>query len=88
MRPTTIPAELVWEGSIRRVIAGPGGDLIGDIRAVEAIIDADEHGPRYHLRIVLEAGDLERLAVEPHFWLTWHGNHLHPFALTLPADAT
>ena len=84
MRPVPIPDEAVWEGAVRRVVAGPGGDLTGDIRPVEALIDADDYGPRFNMLIRLDPGDLEQLQESPHFWLTWHGDHLHPFSVTMP----
>lgn len=89
MRPVPIPDEMVWPGGRRIVVSPPGGDLLDDrIRAVEAVVDLGSFNdmPRFCLRIALDDGDLAKLADNPHFWLTVHGEHLHPFALVIEAD--
>jgi hypothetical protein len=84
LRPVPIPDEFVWPGGVRRVIAGPDGDLTGEIRPVEAIIDSGPHGTRFCILVRLDDGDLERLREDPRFWLLWWGDHLHPFGVEMP----
>jgi hypothetical protein len=81
MRPVPIPDDLIWEGARRVVFAPPDGDPTGEIRPVETLVDVGQSTghPRICVRLVLEDGDLERLAEDPHVWLTWYGDHLHPF---------
>ena len=88
MRPVPIPDELVWPGR-RIVVAPPGGDMTHEtIRAVEAVVDlgVDNTGPRFCIRVGLDEGDLAKLADNPHFWVTFHGEHLHPFGLVIEGD--
>jgi hypothetical protein len=86
VRPTPIPDAEVFEGGKRMVIAGPDGDLTGDIRPVEAILSAFEGVPAFSLRIALEPGDLERLQSHGVFWLTVAGRQLQPFSLHVPDE--
>lgn len=89
MRPSTIPDGEVRPGTLRRVIAAPDGDLTGagGIEAVEALIDEGELGREYWLRVVLEPGDLETLAITGRFWLVICGCGLAPFRLELAGEA-
>lgn len=87
MRPVPIPKERIWEGTERRVITGPDGDLTGEVRPVEALIDvSDKWGPRFHILIRVDERDLEALKDDPHFWITWYGNHLHAFSVAGPLE--
>jgi len=82
--PVPIPTELVWPGGRRLVIGPPNGDPTDEqIRSVEAIVDADALGRCFWMRIELEAGDLEQLQADPHFWLVIRGHQLAPFDLQL-----
>lgn len=82
MTPVPIEDEEVWEEHHRLIIAGPDGDLTGDIRPVEALRDANE--TTFSMKIALEPGDLEALAEHGHFWLTILGRQLQPFSLAIP----
>lgn len=83
MRPSTIPDDEVRDGSLRKVIAAPDGDLTGEggIGPVEVLLEEGPLGREYWLRIVLEPGDLEALTADGRFWLVVHGCHLQPFRL-------
>lgn len=79
MIPTPIPDDEIWFGAERKVF-GPPGDITGDIRAVEGLIDRTSDGTlRISMRLVPEPGELERLAIGEPMWLSFLGNHLHPF---------
>ena len=83
MRPAPIPAEAVWDGARRVVIAPPGGDLTDpDIAPVEAVVDRPESlgGIRLSVRCVLEPGDLEKLAAGGHVWVSFYGQMV-PFCV-------
>lgn len=88
MRPTPIPDAEIMDGH-HRIVMGPpiGSDPTGDIRAVEMLATSGPNGPIYRARIVLEGGDLERLATGEPFWLSFWG-HVVPFdvAMTEPVD--
>lgn len=86
MEATPIPDDEIWEGSIRKVISPPGGDLLNDkVRACEALLDVVDGGPRFNMRIELTAEDVERIEHGDRvFWLHWWGDHLHPFAFFWP----
>lgn len=85
MVPVPIPDAQIWPGARRLVIAPPDGDMTNEqIRSCEALVDIDELSPRFCMRIELEAGDLERLQADPHFWLIIRGLALPPFALVVP----
>ncbi len=87
MRPSTIPDAEVWEGARRVVVSGPDGDLTGDIRPVEVLIDRAADGDtRICSRVVLDPGDLERLAAGESFWLVFRADHLHPFDVTMAEE--
>jgi len=77
MRPIPIPAELVWSGAERKVIAAPDGDLTNDeIAPVEALLDQPRPGQpfRFHILIQLDDGDLDRLVqFRDRFWLVFYG---------------
>ncbi len=96
MRPIPIPDRLRMPngehidcndppGALKRmVIAGPDGDLTGDIRPVEALVGIDpEQGPMITILITFEAGELERLGqmTDPAIWLTVNTRQLSPFSL-------
>jgi hypothetical protein len=86
MRPTPIPDAEVFEGGTRITVAGPDGDLTGDIRPVEAVVTVDDGRPCFSMRITLEDGDLERLSAHGVFWLTILGRQLQPFSLFVPDE--
>ncbi|GAB2964375.1 hypothetical protein [Saccharothrix stipae] len=78
MRPTSIPAEAVWKGARRIVLAAPDGDLLNpDIAPLEVVIDEvtvnGETAPRFNVRCALEPGDLEKLAAGGHVWVSFYG---------------
>lgn len=94
MRPVPIPdhlacpdgdLDLTQPGNLRRmVIAGPGGDLTGDIRPVEALVGVDpESGPIITVLVALEDDDLKRLTSmnQPAVWLSFHTRQLAPFSV-------
>lgn len=81
MRPVPIPDDRIWEGSRRVVVAGPDGDLTGEIRPVEALVDVVDDTPRFSILIKLDPEDLEKLKDNPHIWLMWWGHYLHPFSI-------
>jgi hypothetical protein len=75
MRPTPIPDDEIWDGAQRRVIAGPEGDLTGDIRPVEALVEISPSlgVPVLSVRCQLEAGDLEQLQAGAPVWISFYG---------------
>lgn len=84
MRPVPISDELVWEGARRMVVGPPDGDPTNDvIRSVEALVDADDLGPRFCILIDMEDGDLERLQNGERIWLIWHAQQLAPFSIAI-----
>lgn len=86
MRPTPIPDHEIWTGAERRVIGPPRGDLDSGIDPVEALIDRSETTGALNLsvRLVLEEGDLEKLAAGGTVWLTFWG-HMVPWAASVVA---
>jgi len=85
VRPTPIPDAEVWAGAERRVIAAPGGDLTDpEIAPVEALVDRSPTTGAVNLsvRLVLEEGDLEKLAAGGTIWLTFWG-HMVPWAVSV-----
>lgn len=87
MRPIPIPDDDVWEGGRRVAVGPPTMEDIDALFTVDAVIDIVklQHGedlmeaPRYNMKIVLETGDLEALAKDPHFWLSIITTRLTPF---------
>ncbi|WP_367128313.1 hypothetical protein [Saccharothrix sp. HUAS TT1] len=78
MRPTSIPAEAVWSGGKRVVLAAPDGDLTNpDIQPLEVIVDqvqiGDQAVNRFNVRCALEPGDLEKLTAGGHVWVSLYG---------------
>lgn len=76
MRPTPIPDAEVWEGAVRRVMSPPGGDLTNpDIAPVEALFDRSPSTGALCIssRVILEEGDLEKLAAGAPIWVTFWG---------------
>jgi hypothetical protein len=79
MRPIPIPAELVWPGAERKVIAPPDGDLANaEISPVETVVDLvrinDGVAQRFHILVQLDDGDLDRLvSFRDRFWLVFYG---------------
>lgn len=77
-----------------KVIAGPDGDLTGDIRPVEALVGivTPDDGPPYpELHVLIEIPEEQWAIMERHgrrVWLTFLGHvvpfHLYPFD---PEDA-
>lgn len=81
MRPTLIPAELVWEGARRIVMSPPDGDMLNpEIAPLEMIATAGPRGVTFSARCILEDGELERLTAGGHVWITFAG-HVVPFSL-------
>jgi len=80
VRPTTIPDSEIFEDH-RRIVMGPpaGHDLTGNIRSVEMLAGP---GGIYRARIILEDGDLERLAAGEPIWLSFLG-HVVPFDVAM-----
>lgn len=81
MLPTPIPDELIRPGTVRRVFTAPNGDMLDDsIRPCEALISRDPGTDlaAVQVRLVLEDGELERLAAGGTVWLTMIGG-LAPF---------
>ena len=88
MRPTPIPANEVWDGGQRLVIGPPAFDPDGDeVAAVEVIVDASSIGPRLSARCGREPGDLDALAAGGTVWVSFYGQHLHPFAVDVQPPA-
>lgn len=84
MTPSPIPDDEVWEGARRVVFSPPSGDLTDDhIRVAELLVDRTPDGPRISARIVLDAGDLQCLEAGEPFWVSFLGDHLHPFSVTM-----
>lgn len=88
MRPTPIPDDEVREGTTRRVIGPPNGDLDSGVASVEVLTERrPDEGPMMHVRVVLEDDDLRRIANGDHvFWLTFISDHLHPFDLGMDSE--
>lgn len=84
MRPTPIPDDEVPDGYRRIVMTAPDGDLTGEIRPAEALVHAPGGGEQriFSFRIVLEDGDLARLAAGEPFWLSFWGG-VPPFDVGL-----
>lgn len=93
MRPVSIPDARIWEPEgttrlARRTIGAPRGHE-ADVHPIEVLVEEDVPGapqglgPQIHVLVGLEDGDLERLIVDGHLWLTFWGGVV-PFALTLP----
>lgn len=81
MIPTSIPDDLIEPGTVRRVFAAPNGDLLDDqIRPCEALISRHPETDlaAVHVRLDLEAGELEKLNAGEPVWLTMLGG-LAPF---------
>lgn len=78
MRPTTIPDEQVdiHPGSVRGVLAAPGGDLTDpNVAPIEVLFDQVQDGAagRVLVRLALEDGDLPKLAAGGNVWLVFYG---------------
>jgi hypothetical protein len=99
MRPVMIPDSRVWDGPDgrpvdRRTLGAPRGHET-TVTPVEVLYEPEPQSPppgpgtigdlgaQYHILCALEDGDLERLIVDPHVWLTFWGGVV-PFALSLP----
>lgn len=90
MRPSLIPSEEIMPEH-RRIIVGPpeGMPLDGEIRALEMLVHESAGSlPIFRARIVLDDGELERLADGEPFWLSMWG-HVVPFdvAMTEPPES-
>ena len=88
MRPTPIEDGDVWEGTTRRVIGPPNGDLDSGVAPVEVLTERrPEEGPMLHVRFVIEDDDVRRIiAGDRVFWLTLWGDHLHPFDVQMAVE--
>lgn len=94
MRPVPIPDARVWTDEAgrtpeRRTLGAPRGHET-DVHPIEVLVEEDPPpggvkglGAQYHVLLSLEDGDLERLVVDGHVWLTFWGAVV-PFALTVP----
>ncbi len=79
MRPVPIPDAVAEQMPGHRVVIGPpGNDLTSPIPPVEAMVEALPAGRALTVRIVLEDGDLEKLAAGGAIHLTMLG-HVVPF---------
>ncbi len=84
MRPSVIPDDEIFEDHARIVMGPPRGhDVTGDIRAVEMLVGPDRV---YRARIILDPGDLERLAAGEPFWVSFWG-HVVPFDVSMTEAA-
>ena len=86
MRPATIPKDLVWDGAQHISIGVSADQRAQGTLPIEAITDTVEAGAldgarRIHVRIVLEAGDLETLERTEHLWITFLGGKVVPFSI-------
>jgi hypothetical protein len=82
VRPVPIPDEAIWPNAVRVVVAGPGGDLTGEIPAVEALADETHSGwRRLSVRCALGPGELERLAAGECVWVSFYGGGMPPFSV-------
>lgn len=78
--------EAIRRGYVPKVIAGPDGDLTGDIRPVEALVQmvpVDDKGgvlPELTVLIEVDDKDMEILKEHKRFWLVFSG-HIVPFYL-------
>lgn len=94
MRPTPIPDEEVPDGYRRLVVAPPDGDMTNpDIAPVEAVFGLIRLGegsfaPGFAMRLVLEDGELERMASGEPVWLYLVGNRLVPFDVSIAGPDT
>ena len=81
MQPTSIPDHLILDGAVRQTCTAPDDPRYADVADCEALID---RGPndlaRVHVRLELEAGELEQLAAGGHVWVTFLGGIL-PFSV-------
>lgn len=75
MNPIPVADELVQEGTVRRVIAAPDGDLTNDlIRPVESLISKAPDGmAMLSMPLALEPGELEILEAGGTVWLSMWG---------------
>lgn len=95
MIPIPIPDKTVEigekQGWVRRVIAGPDGDLTGEVRPVEALIGMVMTGdgqtrPELAVLIQIETQDMLPLAAGGmRFWLSFTG-HIVPFSMQVFSD--
>jgi hypothetical protein len=84
MQPVPIPDRRIWDGARLVTIGAPRG-MEDTVRPVEALIEQHPQlGRCAHLLVRVDQLDLERLAADPHFWLTIYGGGLPPFSLTVP----
>ncbi len=73
---------------VLKTIAGPDGDLTGDIRPVEALVCLvrDEQRGQYpELNVLIQIEEADLPILEKHgnrFWITFSG-HIVPFALSI-----
>lgn len=92
MQPIPIPQATVDKGEplgwVRKVIAGPDGDLTGEVRPIEALIGFVQTGdgdirPEFNILIKIEEDDKPLLEKHGHrFWITFTG-HVVPFSLSV-----
>ena len=87
MRPVPIPDGLDADPAVTRmVIAGPDGDLTGEIRPVEALVDVRDGGSVTVL-IELDEEDRAAAAAGRQVWLRFMGRRIAPFAIWFDGDA-
>lgn len=92
MQPIPIPEATIKKGEplgwVHRVIAGPDGDLTGEVRPVEALIGMvacsdGEIRPELNVLCIIEPMDMLNLAAGGmRFWLTFTG-HIVPFSFQI-----
>lgn len=83
MRPSAIPDAEVWPGTIRTVIAPPGGNFLDpEVSAIEALFESgNTRVNRYSVRMILEEGDLSRLERGDPFWFTVNTPQMPVFSM-------
>lgn len=88
MRTVPIPKEMVPTDVEARiaVIGPPPGESLFDNKyppPIEALVLEDG----YHIRIVIEEGDIEKLTERPYLWLVFGAQSVPPFVITTEVDA-
>lgn len=85
MRPTPIEESDVPTGAVRLVV-GPPPSMEDEVGPVEVVAGRGDDGVGYYaVRMVLEEPDVVQAALGARvFWLTFLGDHMHPFSVNMP----